>query len=125
LPLATWVPLIVAVLSALLAGYFTNRSRSAEFQAQRILDLERRLAASKGEIFQPFIEAIGRFWERIAQDGDVPPNWAEKNVLPHFQRFGHWVQVYGSDDSARLYHRYMQAIFHDAPRTSLCGCWRN
>jgi hypothetical protein len=41
------------------AGYFAKQSRSAEFQAQRILDLERRLAASKGDVFEPLIEAMG------------------------------------------------------------------
>jgi hypothetical protein len=37
----------------LLAGRYALRAKTAEFQANRILELERRLAASKAEVFTP------------------------------------------------------------------------
>lgn len=43
--MATWIPVIVALLSAVLSAYLANKSRVAEFQAQRILERERRIAA--------------------------------------------------------------------------------
>lgn len=111
--MSRWIPVVVAVVSALISGYFAQRSRAAELQGQRIVDLEKRLAAAKGEVFEPLIEAIGRLWDRIAKGDDVPPQWFETA----FSRFGHWVQVYGDDESVRAYHRYMQAIYANAPVT--------
>jgi hypothetical protein len=116
--MASWIPVVVAVLSALLAGYFARQTKGAEIQAQRILELEKRIAASRADVFEPMVEAVGKFWERTAKtSGNLPDSWTEKNLLPAFSRFGHWVQIYGSDETVWLYHRFMQAIFADAPST--------
>jgi hypothetical protein len=110
----TWIPVIVAVVSALLAGYYARKTKSVELQAQRLMELERRVAASKSQVFEPLLEAIGEFWARIGR-GEDATKWAEKNFVPVFVRFSHWVQVYGSDESVRIVHRYMQALYHDVP----------
>lgn len=112
--MATWIPVVVAILSALLSGYFAQRARAAEFQAQRLIELERRLAVAKGEVFEPLIEALGSLWDQSAK-GAVSQKWAQQHVLPALTRFGQWVQVYGADESVRAYHRFMQAIYAGAP----------
>jgi hypothetical protein len=34
----TWIPVIVAVVSALLAGYYARQTKTAELQAQRLIE---------------------------------------------------------------------------------------
>ncbi len=115
--MATWIPVLAACVPALIAGYYANRARTAELEAQRLLELERRVAASKGKVFEELVEAITLFWNEVPKRGGepIPPEWFEEHVLPHLKSFTDWVQIYGTDDSVRLYHRYMQATYADAP----------
>jgi hypothetical protein len=112
--MATWIPVIVAALSALLAGWFALLSKRSEFRSQRLLELERQSAATKAEVFQPLIEGIGEIWERTSK-GTVTPEWFEMEVLPRFFNFMTWAPIYGADETIWAHHRYMQAIYADAP----------
>lgn len=65
-------------------------------------------------MFEPLIAGIGEMWERVGTD-DATSEWFEENVLPQFKEFMKWVGIYGSDDLVWTMHRYMQAIYHEAP----------
>jgi hypothetical protein len=113
--MASWIPVVVAVGSAVVAGWFAAMTKRSEIRSQRLIELERRTAATKGEIFEPLIEALGQWWEKIGSEEELLPEWFEENVMPSFKRFMTWVQIYGSDETVWVVHRYMQAIYADAP----------
>jgi hypothetical protein len=112
--MTTWIPVVVAVLSALLAGLFALLANRSQHRSQRLIELERQSAATKAEVFQPLVEKIGQMWEMVSQD-KMTPEWFEKNLMPRFTKFMTWAPVYGSDDTVWAYHKYMQAIYNDAP----------
>lgn len=112
--MATWIPVVVAVLSALLAGWFASRTKRSELRSQRLLELERQSAATKAEVFQPVVEVIGEMWDRTSK-GDVPQAWFEEEMLPRFSNFMTWAPIYGADETIWAYHRYQQGVYADAP----------
>jgi hypothetical protein len=112
---ATWIPFIGAVLAAVLAGRYALRAKTAEFQANRILELERRLAASKAEVFEPMVEALMQMFELTAQGKASDEAAFEEVAGPAFRKFVHWVQVYGSDETVRVVHKMMQALYSAPP----------
>jgi hypothetical protein len=106
----TWIPVVVAVVSALAAAGAASRS----VRAQRMLELERRIAVSRGEIFEPLVEAFMSWWDLVGTD-ELDEQWFTDNVMPTFKEFIKWVQIYGSDETVWIVHRYMQAIYANAP----------
>jgi hypothetical protein len=111
---ASWIPVIVAAISAAVAGWFAIRAKRWEARSLRLIELERRAAVSKEQVFHPLIDGIGDMWARSVKD-EATPEWFEENVLPRFIEFMKWGGIYASDDLVWTMHRYMQAIFHDAP----------
>jgi hypothetical protein len=79
-----------------------------------LIELERQSATTKAEVFQPLAEGIGLMWERTSQ-GEASPEWFETEVMPRFAKFTTWAPIYGADGTVWAYHRYMQAIYADAP----------
>lgn len=112
--MATWIPVVVAVVSALLAGWFAARTKRSELRSQRLLELERQSAATKAEVFQPVVEVIGEMWQRTSQ-GEVSQDWFEEHMLPRFANFMTWAPIYGADETVWAYHRYQQGVYADAP----------
>lgn len=112
--MATWIPVVVAVVSALLAGWFASRTKRSELRSQRLLELERQSAATKAEVFQRLIEGIGEMWERTSK-GTVSAEWTEQHLMPRFTNFMTWAPIYGSDEKIWAYHRYAQGVFAEAP----------
>jgi hypothetical protein len=113
--MATWIPVVVAILSALVAGWFAFITKRSELRSQRLIELERQSAATKAEVFQPLVEGIGQFWEQASKDGGVTPEWVDKNLMPRFTNFMTWAPVYGADETVWAFHRYAQGVYGDAP----------
>jgi hypothetical protein len=111
---AAWIPVLVAVVSALLAGWFARSTKRSELRSQRLLELERQSAATKAEVFQPVVEVIGEMWERTSK-GDIPQTWFEETMLPRFASFMTWAPIYGADETIWAFHRYQQGVYADAP----------
>jgi hypothetical protein len=112
--MAAWIPVVVAVVSALIAGWFAARTKRSEHRYQRLLELERQSAATKTDVFQPLVEGIGEMWERTSK-GNLTPDWFEQHLLPRFASFMTWAPIYGADDTIWAYHRYQQGVYADAP----------
>jgi hypothetical protein len=53
-------------------------------------------------------------WDQARME-EVTPEWYEEHVMPTWKEFMKWVQIYGSDEAVWLVHRYMQAVYADAP----------
>jgi hypothetical protein len=117
--IAAGVPALGAVGAAGVAAQAAKRSRTAEFQAKRILDLEKRLSDSRAKVFEPMVEAIGRLWDHIESGKPVDPGTMKTVALDDITRFAHWVQIYGSDDSVHATAHFMQASFNSAPSNIL------
>jgi hypothetical protein len=113
--IASWIPFIGAVIAAVVAGRYALRAKTAEFQANRVLELERRLAASKADVFEPMVEALGRVFELTAQGKSADEDAFEEAAGPQFRRFVHWVQVYGADETVLTVHKMMQAFYSSPP----------
>lgn len=112
--MATWIPVLVAVLSAVLAGWFAVATKRSELRSQRLIELERQSAATKADVFQPLAEGIGEMWEQTSQ-GQATPQWFEKHVMPRFKKFMTWAPIYAADETVWAYHRYIQGIYSDSP----------
>jgi hypothetical protein len=112
--MATSIPLVVAIVSAGLAGWFALMTKRSEFRSQRLIELERQSAATKAEVFQPLVEGIGEMWERTSK-GTATLEWFENKLMPRFTTFMTWAPIYGADETVWAYHRYAQGIYDDCP----------
>lgn len=110
-----WLIPVVAsaasIIAAFIAGRYASRAKSAELEAARIRDLENRLAASKAEIYEPVVELVRNVFDS-AKTGQVAP---AQTFFKTLTKFGTWVQIYGSDESVRAFHRMMQTAFTAPP----------
>jgi hypothetical protein len=117
---SSWVAVAVAVLSALgaiaaavIAGMAAARTKKAEIDAARLVELEKRLATTKEVAFEPFVVAVGRFFDGVGQD--LSPEELFEILGQPLRDFMNSVQIYGSDDTVRAAMHLMQAMYHDAP----------
>jgi hypothetical protein len=103
-----------AVAGAIVSAYNARRNEKDRVDAARLLELEKRVATSRAEVFEPLVEAIGRVWDLVAA-GKADDKAFRDVAFQDLQRFNHWVQIYGSDESVRFAHRFMQALYAEAP----------
>jgi len=120
----TWVAIalaLVAAISAIIAAVIAARSaRSAkklEIQAQRIRDLESRISARKYQMYEPFLDMIGNFFDHTERGRAAIAN-PEANV-EGFVSFAKWVTTYGSDEAVEAYHKFNLATSNKAPHPIL------
>jgi hypothetical protein len=114
-PAVAAIPAAGAIVAAIIAGRYASRSKQHELDAARLLELERRVSASRTEIYESFFDTVDKIWT-TASDGSVQ---VSDDATAALFRFMHWVQVYGSDRSVQLAHRFMQAMFVSAPSNIL------
>ena len=124
--MGTWIPIAVAAVSAIgavvaavVAAVAASQTKRAELQAERILDLEKRLAESRAKIFEPMVEAVGRLWDHISTNGQTDYETVKTVALDDIVRFTHWVQIYGSDESVEAALHFMQASYNKPPERVL------
>lgn len=113
-----WIAVVVAVISALgaivaavVAGRFAGRSKEAELNAARVLELERRLSTMKEDVYRPMVELLQSMWDS-ARSGKQPN---EQKLVQTLSTFTTWVQMYGSDHVVIAFHKMMQAVYSDPP----------
>ena len=114
-----WVPLFASMVAALgsltaafVAGRFAAKTRNAQSQAERVLELEKRLASSKFDVYQPMLELLREMIFDAAKTGKIID---EAKMVETMSKFGTWIQIFGSDEAVLVYHRWMQAAFHNPP----------
>jgi hypothetical protein len=103
------------VIAAIVAGRYALRAKAAEFQAARVLELERRLATSKAEVLEPMVEAVGRMFELVTQGKAGDQDAFEEVTGPAFRKSLHWVQIYGADETVLTVHKMMQSFYANPP----------
>lgn len=108
-----WLPTATAVLAALIAGLFAWRANQATIANQRVIELEKRLSTSRLETYKPLLEAMASYI--MPADRRLTDKRREQAFLEAMQNFITWVQVYGSDEAVRTFHRWMQASYASAP----------
>lgn len=118
--MTSWIPVVVALVSALgaiaaavVAGRSAARTKRAEIDAARLVELEKRLATTRAEAFEPFVVAVGRFFDGVGQG--LPPQELAEILGQPLRAFMNSVQIYGADDTLRAAMHLMQAMYHDAP----------
>lgn len=116
--MAEWVPFFASLVAAassfaaaIVAARSASRTRDAQIQAERTFELEKRLAASRAEVYQPMVELLRTVFDSIGSGADVEPSQTREIV----SKFTAWLQVYGSDNAVRSFHKFMQASYHNAP----------
>lgn len=109
------IPVLGAIGAAVAAGIFSARARRAQSSAERTLDLEKRLASSKQEVYKPMVNLFRRILDSSGAGKNSPA--ADKATLETLSQFIAWVQIYGSDDAVRAVHRFMQASYSEPPAT--------
>jgi hypothetical protein len=104
-----------AILAAFISGRYANRSKSAELSAARVLELEKRLASTREDIYRPMVELLRDMFDSARSKKQVG---GPKDVQT-LSRFTSWIQIYGSDEVLLAYHKLIQASFKSAPPTVL------
>ena len=104
---------VSAIVSAGIAAYAAVRTNQASIANQRVIELEKRLATSRLDVYKPMLEALAAVLD--PQKKNESEQQRNKRVIPVVTSFATWIQIYGSDDSVRVFHRFMQAAYHNAP----------
>lgn len=105
------IPAAVSIFGALAAGRFARKTKELEIQAQRVRDLETRLAEKKYGVYQPMIDLLSNML-----DPDVAKTLKVDDLRADFRNFDAWIAIYGSDDAVRAWHNLRQGAFKNAPR---------
>jgi len=115
---AAWITILVAgiaaaaaITAAIVAALSARSTKRLELQAQRARELESRISERKIEIYKPMIEMLGR---AISPSVLENPSASEENS-EKIAEFSTWIAIYGSDDTIKIYHNFMQAAFNQAP----------
>ncbi|MFI7022222.1 hypothetical protein ACIBMZ_05810 [Micromonospora sp. NPDC049900] len=103
------VPGLAAVIAAVIAGLYARSSKVSEHEAQRVRDLESRIADRKYETYRPMIILIGDMLDsrKVAELGDTIPD--------RLREFATWASIYASDEAFRAFRNLMQASFAGSP----------
>jgi hypothetical protein len=121
--LGATAPAVAAVIAAIIAACAASVSRRTESRMtlqrdreaardHRVRDLESRNAARKFETYQPMIELLRKL---------IDPQQAAllqrdtASLVDDISRFSAWLAIFGSDESVRLFQRFMQCTYHTAP----------
>jgi hypothetical protein len=110
----TVLPTVTSILAAFVAAFFAYRANQATIANQRILELEKRLATHRLEIYRPLIDAMAAMFTA----GNRTPQETKRQqdtFMSAGLNFATWVTVFGSDRSVQVYHRMMQAAYASAP----------
>jgi hypothetical protein len=115
-----WIPVVIAgvsalgaVLAAAIAGRSAARSKDAELQAGRLLELERHLSTARTAVFAELIEVLMNVMD-LAKSG-VQSQRQQDALNAKMTRCLHSIPVYASDETVRAIIRFMQATYADAP----------
>jgi hypothetical protein len=115
----SWIVIIVAlvaaagsVAAALVAARSASAAKHAELQAARIRELENRLATAKSEVYEPMIELLRTIFDATTMGRSQP---SQTKMVEAVSKFGTWIQIYGSDEAVRAFHRFMQAAYTNPP----------
>jgi len=108
----TWIPLTVAIVSAVLSGLFAISARRSDQEAEKLRDLEQRNAERKYSTYEPMLELLREVLGPGAKPGGAK---ADAKFVERVSKFSQWILVWGSDDAVRTFHRFMQAAYGDAP----------
>lgn len=116
--MAPWIPVVVSIVAAVgsmgaafIAGQSAAKTRQAQTQAERVLELEKRLAASKAEMYEPMVELFRTLFDSVKTSRHLDP----KKMTDTFSKFGNWIQIYGSDEAVGEFRKLMQSAYHRAP----------
>lgn len=113
-----WVTILVAgiaaaaaVVAAIVAALSARSTKQLELRAQRTRELESRISEQKINVYKPMIELLGNVISNAALGRQTTP---EENT-PKIAEFTTWITIYGSDETIKCYHDFMQAAFNGAP----------
>lgn len=109
-----WVSIVSAlgaIAAAGVAAWYASKARTAELQAHRIRELEKRLAGSREEVYKPMVDLLRQIFDS-GQGGKGPD---DRKTLKTLSEFATWVQIYGSDRVVRAFHKFMQAAYTEPP----------
>lgn len=113
---AATVPAVASIGAAILAARSARASRAAELDAERIRDLEDRLAERKYDVYKPMIEMLRKM---LDSKGDPAKAGRQAAMVAQLSEFAAWVSIFGSDEALRAFHNFMQGAFAEAPPTVL------
>ena len=100
-----------AIAAAVVAGRFAGRTKQAELNALRVIELEKRVAGMKEETYRPMVEMLRSMWDTAK--GGKQQN--QREMVQTLSRFTASAQMYGSDDVAVAFHKMMQAAYSNPP----------
>jgi hypothetical protein len=118
-----WAPLLVAsvpaaaaIVAAVIAASSARRVRQREEEAQRLRDLEARIAQKKHDTYQPMIDFLSQALDPANQKALAAKG---SKLREQFTKFDAWIAIYGSDEAVRAWHNLRQGTYLDAPSSVL------
>ncbi|MGW8846839.1 hypothetical protein ACWGNE_03575 [Streptomyces xiamenensis] len=102
------IPAIAAVVAALIASFSARAARRHDTDAQRLRDLEQKVADKKYDTYKPMIDLLAdmmdpRTVRQVAADED--------RFHREVSKFSTWVSIYGSDEAVEKFHNLMQTLY--------------
>jgi hypothetical protein len=104
---------VASVIAAVIAARSARSSKRIEIQAQRIRDLESRISERKYNVYEPFLEMIGNFFDQT-EKGRAAIADPTANV-ERFVGFAKQITTYGSDEVVEAYHKFVLATSNNPP----------
>jgi hypothetical protein len=106
---ALGIPVLVAIFSAVWATRAAKRAQTAEHEAQRLRDLEERVAQRKYDLYQPFVQAMG---DTLTPSRSEAALAGFEDVIADFQTF---VTIWASDEVVDAFLRYRLSANNPPP----------
>ncbi|MDH6579033.1 hypothetical protein [Kitasatospora sp. MAP5-34] len=101
------VPALAAVSAAIIAARAAKSARRLELDVQRVRDLESRISEKKYETYKPMINFFSELMSSVRP--------TEEESRSRISDFSTWISIFGSDESVKAFHNFMQAAYHAPP----------
>lgn len=96
-----------SVAAAVMAGVYSSRAADARNRAERAT----KITARQEQFSEPLIEVLNKMFDQDRTGKQV----SQRELEEAQSNFLLWVQIYGSDETLRSAHRWMQGSYYDAP----------
>jgi hypothetical protein len=107
----SWVAIAVAAVSAVSAITAAVVATVLAAQAQKVKELETRIADRKGKLYEEIIKTLRPLLtpEEISEPSD------SERVIAELKEHSTWIALYGSEDVVTAYHNIVSGAFSDPP----------
>lgn len=101
------IPAFAAIAAAVIAARSAKTAKNAELAAQYVRELENRISEKKYDVYKPMIN----LFKEIMNQRTL----GDEELRDRISDFSAWVIIFGSDESVKAFHNFMQSTYHSPP----------